>query len=87
LNEIASGKIEEDNAFDFFELYLPNNIPENNLLVFTVKENKIKVIKDEELFSDPDVYISKTSFPKNKEESDWFSEKFGNDIVTITIKE
>ena len=87
LDEISSGKINKDNSFDFFELDLPNNIPEKNLLVFTVKENKIKVSNDEELFSDPDVYISKTAFPKNKEESDWFSERFGNDIVTITFKE
>ena len=87
LDEISSGKINKDNSFDFFELDLPNNIPEKNLLAFTVKENKIKVSNDEELFSDPDVYISKTAFPKNKEESDWFSERFGNDIVTITFKE
>ena len=87
LNEIASGKLDKDDSFDFYEFYLQNTIPKNNLLVFTVRENKLEINKEDELFSDPDIYISKTFFPKNRGESDWFSEKFGNDIIAISSKE
>ena len=87
LNQISSGKINKDNSYDYYELFLPESIPKNNLLVFTVREDKIKINKNEELFSDPDIYISKTDFAKNKDQSDWYSERFGNDIVTILSKE
>ena len=86
LNEIASGKLDKDDSFDFYEFYLQNTIPKNNLLVFTVRENKLEINKEDELFSDPDIYISKTFFPKNRGESDWFSEKFGYDIIAISSK-
>ena len=87
LNEITSGKLDKDDSFDYYKLYLQNSIQKNNLLVFTVRENKIEMNKEDELFSDPDIYISKKAFPKNRGESDWFSEKFGNDIVAISSKE
>ena len=87
LNQISSGKINTDNSYDYYELFLPESIPKNNLLVFTVREDKIKINKNEELFSDPDIYISKTDFAKNKDQSDWYSGRFGNDIVTILSKE
>ena len=87
LNKISSGKINNDNSYDYYKLNLEQNIPKNNILVFTVKEDKAKINKEEDLFSDPDVYISKSIFPKQKDESDWFSERFGNDIVTISSKE
>ena len=47
-----------------------------------LKELDIKL--NEELFSDPNIYISKTNkYPSNREESDWYSEQYGNDILTI----
>ena len=87
LNELFPGKIDIDNSFNFYELLIPEILPNNELLVFTVNEDKLEVNNDEELFSDPDIYISKTSFTKGKEESDWYSEKYGNDIVSISTKE
>ena len=87
IDEITSGKIPIDNSYDFYELIIPDNIPKNNLLVFTVSENKLEINKDDQLFSDPDLYISKTNFTKRKELSDYYSEKFGNDIVTIPFNE
>ena len=87
INEISSGKIDKENSSDFYELSIPDILPDNELLVFTVNEDKSDINYSEELFSDPDVYISKTSFAKKRQESDWYSEKYGNDIVSISSKE
>ena len=87
LDEIVTGKIDKDGSLDYYELYLPESIPKNNLLVFTAEENKFSINKDEEIFSDPDLYISRKNFANNKEESEWYSERFGNDIITISQKE
>ena len=88
LDQIQTGKIDKDNNFDFYELSLPKNIEEDNLLVFTAKDNKIDLKNNDILFSDPDIYISKTNKnPKDKMSSDWFSETFGNDIITIPAKD
>ena len=88
LDEMLIGKIDKDDSFDFYELSLPKEIEENNLLVFTARENKIGFNPDDFLFSDPDIYISKTNKnPKNKKDSDWYSETFGNDIITVPSKD
>ena len=88
INEISSGKIDTENTSDFYELSIPEILPDNELLIFTVNEDKLDINKDKELlFSDPDIYISKISFPKIREESDWYSEKYGNDIISIPTKE
>ena len=87
INEISSGKIDKENSSDFYELSIPDILPDNELLVFIVNEDKSDINYSEELFSDPDVYISKTSFAKKRQESDWYSEKYGNDIVSISSKE
>ena len=88
INEISSGKIDTENTSDFYELSIPEILPDNELLIFTVNEDKLDINKDKELlFSDPDIYISKISFPKKREESDWYSEKYGNDIISIPTKE
>ena len=63
---------------------LPKNIPKGSLLVFTVKESRKGIKEGDEIFSDPDIYVSKTmKFPSNREEAEWFSERYGNDILTI----
>ena len=88
LDEMLIGKIDKDNSFDFYELTLPNKINLDNLLVFTARENIINVKDDDYLFSDPDIYISKNNKnPKNHKDSDWFSETFGNDIITVPAKD
>ena len=87
LDKTLIGKIDKDNSLDYYELSLPKNIPKNNLLVFTARDSKIGIKEGEEIFSDPDIYISKKNKkPKNKNESDWYSETFGNDIITIPSK-
>ena len=84
LNEKIKGKMVENDSREFYELKLPKEIPSGSLLVFTVKESRKGIKEGEELFSDPDIYVSKTTkYPSNREESEWFSERYGNDILTI----
>ena len=57
LDEMLTGKIDSDESFDFYELSLPKNIEDGNLLVFTARENKMGFNPEDFLFSDPDIYI------------------------------
>ena len=84
LQQKIKGKMDSNDSREYFELKLPKDIPEGSLLVFTVKESRKGVREGEELFSDPDIYISKTTkLPSNREDADWYSERYGNDILTI----
>ena len=84
LGEKVEGKMDKDESREYFELKLPHDIEKGSLLVFTVKESRTGIKEGEEIFSDPDIYVSKTKrFPTNKEEATWYSERYGNDILTI----
>ena len=84
LEQKIKGKMDENDSREYYILKLPNNIPKDSLLVFTVKESRKGVKEGEELFSDPDIYVSKsTKYPSNREEAEWYSERYGNDILTI----
>ena len=84
LGEKIKGKMDQNESREYYELKLPTSIKPGNLLVFTVKESRKGVREGDELFSDPDIYVSKTTrFPSNREESEWYSERYGNDILTI----
>ena len=84
LQQKVTGKMDSNESREYFELKLPKDIPEGSLLVFTVKESRKGVKKGDELFSDPDIYVSKSmKYPSNKEEAEWYSERYGNDILTI----
>ena len=50
--------------------------------------SKILINENDEVFSDPDILISKKNKkPKNINEADWYSQTFGNDIITIPSKD
>ena len=84
LEQKVKGKMDENDSREYYELKLPKDIQRGSLLVFTVKESRKGVREGEEIFSDPDIYISKTNkFPSNREEASWYSERYGNDILTI----
>ena len=84
LEQKIKGKMDENDSREYYELKLQKNIPKDSLLVFTVKESRKGVKEGEELFSDPDIYVSKsTKYPSNREEAEWYSERYGNDILTI----
>ena len=84
LEATVKGKMDENESREYFELKLPEKVPQGSLLVFTVKENRKGIREGEEIFSDPDIYVSKSNrFPSNREEASWYSERYGNDILTI----
>ena len=88
LNKTVHGVIYKDNSFNYYKLKLPSTIKKNKLiLVFTVKESRQGLSEGEDLFSDPDIHISKKNFPKDKDDSQWYSQKYGNDILTIPADE
>ena len=88
LNKKIKGKMDKDESREYYELKLPKDIPPDNILIFTVKESRKGIKEGDELFSDPDIYVSKkTKYPSNKEESEWYSERYGNDILTIQSNE
>ena len=88
LNNTITGVINQDNSYKYYKLKIPSSIQKNKLLlVFTVKESQKNSIEGEDLFSDPDIHISKKNFPKNKDDAQWFSQKYGNDILTIPADE
>ena len=80
----VKGKMDQNESREYFELKLPKDVPKGSLLVFTVKESRKGVREGDDLFSDPDIYVSKTmKYPSNREEAEWYSERYGNDILTI----
>jgi len=88
LNKTVVDVLYQDNSYRYYKLKLPPNLEKNKfILVFTVKESQQGLIEGEELFSDPDIHISKTKFPKNKDDSQWYSQRYGNDILTIPAEE
>ena len=88
LNKTVIGSMSQDDSYRYYKLKLPSDIEKNKLiLVFTVKESQKGSLEGEELFSDPDIHISKKKFPKNKDDAQWYSQKYGNDILTIPSDE
>ena len=58
------------------------------LLVFTVKESRKGISEGDEIFSDPDIHVSKKNkYPKGKKQAEWYSQRYGNDILTIPSEE
>ena len=84
LNKPIHSKISFDNSYNYYELKIPKKVANDNILVFTVKQSFKNIKINEEIFSDPNIYISKSNQnPSNREEADWYSEQYGNDILTI----
>ena len=88
LNKTVTGLMLEENSYEFYKLKLPGNVKKGNLLVFTVKESRKGITEGDELFSDPDIHVSKINkYPKGKSKAEWFSQRYGNDILTIPSEE
>ncbi len=55
------------------------------MLTFYIEENKKDIEDGKEIFSDPDVYVSKKNkYPSVPHSSEWYSERYANDILTIS---
>ena len=89
LNETKRGEMKQDESFEYFTITMPNDIDDQKyLLIFTVKEDKENIEEGEEIFSDPDIYVSKTNpQPNSPESSTWYSERYGNDVLSIPSEE
>ena len=83
IGEPIKGRMEIDESHEYFQLILPETI-EGKILQVTTRQNKDEEIITDEPFSDPDVYISKENkYPSSPRSSDWFSERYGSDVLTI----
>ena len=88
LNKTVTGSIFEANTYEYYKLRLPTNIKNGNILVFTVKESRKGIREGEDLFSDPDIHVSKINkYPKGKDKAEWYSQRYGNDILSIPAEE
>ena len=88
LNKTVTGALYEDDSYEFYKLEIPSDAKPNNVLVFTVKESRVGIREGENIFSDPDIHVSKINkYPKGKDQAQWFSQRYGNDILTIPSEE
>ena len=89
LNETITGEMKRHELFEYFTLTISKNLTENKyILVFIVKEDKKNILEREEVFSDPDIYVSKKDKQLHcPETSDYYSERYGNDILSIPSSE
>ena len=85
LNKTKTGVIKKSDSYEFYILNLSNiSDSKEYILIFEVKEDQNDIKEGEELFSDPDIYVSKKNKnPKNSENAEYYSERYGNDILTI----
>ena len=78
-----TGRMEIDESHEYFKLVLPESI-KGKILQITTKQNKEEEIKEDEPFSDPDVYVSKINkYPSSPRSAEWYSERYGSDVLTI----
>ena len=83
IGQIIKGSMPLDESHKYYILTIPKSAS-GKLLIFTTHEDSSinKDIKDS--FSDPDFYISKKNkYPSSRRSSEWFSEQYGSDILSI----
>ena len=84
LNDPIYDKLTNDDSLNYYQLRISEKVEKDNILIFTVKQSFKDIKINDELFSDPNIYISKSyPYPSNKEEADWYSDQYGNDILSI----
>lgn len=83
----VSGAIPKNDSYDFYTITIQDNVKVNtSSLVIKVIEDKGSLSERQD-FSDVDVYVSMNETnPKNSSTSTWYSELYGDDIVTISKK-
>ena len=86
LGETIKGKISLDEGHTYYSLKIPENFS-NKILIISTREDNEEYKKSDEKFSDPDFYISKINkFPSSSQTSEWYSEQYGSDIISIPNK-
>ena len=83
LGETIKGEFPLDESHRYYSLTIPKEASKNLLIIKTHEDSAIKSdMKD--AFSDPDFYISKKNkYPSSRRSSEWFSEQYGSDIMSI----
>ena len=89
INVNYTGSMSSDESREYYKLIIPSDIKSNtSILTFILEENKENITDGDEIFSDPDMYISKKNEkPENGSLAEWWSERYGNDIITIPKNE
>ena len=85
LGKEVEGEINVDDGVEYYQLQIPSSHSKASFLLFTVHQNDKDIKDGDEIFSDPDVYVSKTNqFPSSPKNSEWYSERYGSDILSIS---
>ena len=83
IGQIIKGEMPLDESHKYYSLTIPRN-ESNRLLIITTHEDSSIDIDTKSSFSDPDFYISKKNkYPSSKRSSEWYSEQYGADILSI----
>ena len=83
IGQIVKGKSLFDEGHNYYQLKIPRN-ESNRILIITASEDSSINDNTKDSFSDPDFYISKKNkYPSSRRSSEWFSEQYGSDILTI----
>ena len=83
IGQIVKGNMQLDESHKYYSLTIPKN-ESNRLLIITTHEDSSDGLDTKSSFSDPDFYISKKNkYPSSKRSSEWFSEQYGADIMSI----
>ena len=83
IGQIIKGEMPLDESHKYYSLTIPRN-ESNRILVITTHEDSSIDLDTKSSFSDPDFYISKKNkYPSSKRSSEWYSEQYGADIMSI----
>ena len=82
LNLVKLGSLKND-EYDYYELTLPENIEKDNHLIFELEPNP-QLDSINNIISDPNIYISTTNKNPDTYLYNWKSERFGDEIISIS---
>ena len=83
IGEIYKGNMLLDESHKYYSLKIPKN-ESNRVLIISTSEDSSVNFDTKSSFSDPDFYISKKNkYPSSRKSSEWYSEQFGGDILSI----
>ena len=83
IGQEIKGEFPLDESHKYYSLTIPKEAS-NQLLIITTHEDSSINPNMKESFSDPDFYISKKNkYPSSKRSSEWYSEQYGADIMSI----
>ena len=83
IGQTIKGEMPLDESHKYYSLTIPRN-ESNRLLIIKTSEDSSIDVNTKISFSDPDFYISKKNkFPSSRKSSEWYSEQYGSDIMSI----